>query len=589
MMLIQKCNIPRRDAEDAEAQKVWLSGSSLRSLRLCVSARGLSARIKRASRLLSLCLILICAFASQLETRSLAQSQNDSVLPAPKDGLVDLHLPDLENLEPGVREHILSFQKSLADLCKAPATTDEKLSEAYGLMGQIYQAYSLYSPAEECYLNAHRLERRDFRWIYLLANLYQQENRAEESITHYKSARALRPDYLAASVNLGNLYLQQNLLNDARASFHVALGLDAKSAAALYGLGQVALSTRNYGEAAKYLEEALSLVPEANRIHYALAMAYRGLGKTEEAQSHLARQGQVGIRALDPLVDDLQKLIQGERVHLLRGRLAFEARRYAEAAEEFRKAIAAKPDSIPARVNLGSSLAQAGDINGAIELFKEALRLDPRNQAAHYNLGFLLAKQNRPEQAITHLRFTVETNAKDAEARHLLVQQLLRAGRVEESLTEFSHLVESNPDNEDALLEQVNLLMKVKRYRQALESLDRGYRLFPKKGRTAAALAYLLAASPQYDLRDGARALDLARLVYQTTASISHGAIMAMAMAEMGRCTEAIEWQRRMIAAARQENKPDMVEKLRADLRHYETANPCRPAGHTAPSESGRQ
>ena len=63
-------------------------------------------------------------------------------------------------------------------------------------------------------------------------------------------------------------------------------------------------------------------------------------------------------------------------------------------------------------------------------------------------------------------------------------------------------------------------------------------------------LAYLLAASPQYDLRDGARALELAQMIYQATGSLEHGALVAMALAELGRCTEASEWQRRMIAAA---------------------------------------
>jgi tetratricopeptide (TPR) repeat protein len=579
------------DAVNASAARALsttlIDAASGRSNRLTAMRR---TRVAGAVPRSILCLTLICLCHIPAEARLQHRSQGGAVLRAQKKGLLDVHLPDVEKLEPSVRKQILSFQDSLAALSKvnlsgASETTYQKLSEAYGLMGQIYHAYALNSPAEECYQNAHRLERQDFRWVYLLGNLLQQESRVEEAIYFYRFARGLRPDYLAASVNLGNLYLQQDRLEEARASFKLALGIDGKSAAAQYGLGQVALSERKYAEAVEHLQQALTLIPSANRIHYVLAMAYRGLGDVEKAQEHLAQQGPVGVRAPDPLFDSIQRLVEGERAHLQRGRMAFDARRYAEAADEFHKAVAASPDSVAARVNLGSALAQTGDTEGAIEQFKAALRLDPRNSAAHYNLGFLFAKQNQHEEAISHLRAI--TAEEDTTARRLLADQLLKAGRAEDALVEFSSLVDSNPDDEDALLEQVNLLVKKKDYRKALQSLEKGHRLFPQKGLTAITLAYLLAACPQYDLRDGARALALAMAAYRSSGSINHGAIVAMALAELGRCSEAIDWQRKMIAAAEWLKDLELVEKLKAELAHYETANPCRPSGNT-PRASGK-
>ena len=73
------------------------------------------------------------------------------------------------------------------------------------------------------------------------------------------------------------------------------------------------------------------------------------------------------MRVADPLVDGLQDLITGERVYLSRGKVAFEAQRYAEAANEFRKAVAAKPGSVAARVNLGAALTDNRQIlKGAV-------------------------------------------------------------------------------------------------------------------------------------------------------------------------------------------------------------------------------
>src|SRR4029079_8474962 len=141
-------------------------------------------------------------------------------------------------------------------------------------------------------------------------------------------------------------------LDEARESFNAALKLDKNNAAAHYGLGQVALSQRSYSDAVDHFEKTLAQVPGANRVHYSLAMAYRGLGDAEKAKAHLAQQGTVGVRVADPLVAGLRDLITGERVYLARGKVAFEARRYADAVSEFHKAVVAKPDSVTARINL---------------------------------------------------------------------------------------------------------------------------------------------------------------------------------------------------------------------------------------------
>ncbi|HEX7296298.1 MAG TPA: tetratricopeptide repeat protein, partial [Pyrinomonadaceae bacterium] len=270
-----------------------------------------------------------------------------------------------------------------------------------------------------------RLAPSDFRWVYLKAKLDHEQGRVGEAIEGYLLVRnVLQRDYVAAAINLGTIYLESNRLAEAKVHFTAALQIQNNTAAAHYGLGQVALSERNYQAAAKYFEKTLALVPAATRTYYSLAMAYRGLGDLEKAKSALSRQGAVGVRAPDPLADELKDFIQGERLHLVRGRLAAEARRYTEAADEFRKAIAVNPKSITGRVNLGAVLTQLGDSRGAVQQFEEVLRLAPENPTAHYNLAVLLAGENRREEAINHLRSVLRANPNDAAARRLLDQLL---------------------------------------------------------------------------------------------------------------------------------------------------------------------
>jgi len=527
-------------------------------------------------------LVLILVLGAELGSPSFAQTEN--VLPPPKSTLVAVHFPDLTKLEADVGEQLTSLQNSLSATVKNPATSEATLAEAYGTMGEIYQAYALSMPAQECYLNASRLLPRDFRWIYLLGKLDQQEGRVEDAVRGYLIARALRPEYVAVPVNLGNIYLQMNRLEEARENFKAALEIEPNNPAANYGLGQVALSARRYPEAVAYFEKALAQAPGANRIHYSLAMAYRGLGNDEQAKTHLAQQGPVGVRAADPLFDGLQDLIKGERVHLIRGKLALESKRYHEAAAEFRKAVAARPDSVPAHLNLGAALTQTGDLKDAAAEFEETLRIDPSNIIAHYNLAVLLANENKHEQAIAHLQSVFEVDPNDVSARFLSAQELMKSNRLEEALSEFSRVVQANPDNEEALLEQVKLLLRKKQYAAALTSLEKAHTQYPKKGETVVMLAYLLAASPQNDLRNGARALELAQLVYKSTGALEHGVLVAIALGELGRCSEAADWQRKLIADAEQQHQTDLLTKLRAGLKQYEAGPPCRPAGEVEPT-----
>lgn len=524
-------------------------------------------------RLLPLTLLLL--LVPMIEARP---QQDSRILPAPRPNLVAIHWPDLSSVEIEVREHLLKAQASLTAALNGASASDATLSEAYGSAGQTFHAYAFNAPARECYVNASRLAARDFRWVYLMGKLDQQDGRIDEAVKNYLLAQSINPKYVAASINLGNIFLETNRLAEARQHFAAALEVDKDSPAAHYGLGQVALSERNYAEAVRYFERTLAIAAAATRVHYSLAMAYRGLGEIEKAKANLRMQGPVGVRVADPLEDQLQEMIQGERLHLVRGRLALEAKRYAEAADEFRKAVAARPESVTGRVNLGAVLTVLGDVAGAIEQFEAVLRIAPENANARYNLGLLFSNQNRHQEAITHLQFVLRSNPRDASARLLLAQAYLRSEQRDSALEEFTRVVEADPGNEQALLGQVELLFQKRQYKQALDSLEKSHSTFPARSATAITLARLLATSPSEDLRNGARALELAQRTYKTTGSIEHGAVISMALAELGRCAEALEWQQKLINAAELQQKSSTAESLKRDLRLYE-GPACRPPG----------
>jgi len=458
-------------------------------------------------------------------------------------------VPDLSGLEPAVAAQIVEM----------------RTLGAPGDLGQVYLAYGFNDPAVDCFRAAAALDPGDPRWPYLLGAADQAAGRLDDAAAAFTRALGMSPGAAAGWVHLGEIRLLQGRLDDAEAALRKALAIPATSAAAHSLLGQAALARRDFKSAAEHLEAALAAVPAANRLHYPLALAYRGLGDRARAEEHLARAGQVGLKAPDPWLDGVADLRLGERVALMRGRVAAQAGRYADAAREFRKALAARPESVEARVDLGSVLASAGDRVGAAGELREALRLDPSNVTAHFNLGSLLpAAEARP-----HLEAVVAARPDDAEARRLLARVLRDGGHLPEALAQYGKAVALAPGDETACLGEAETLVRLGRYAEARRRLEDDLARMPTSGLLSHALARLLAACPDRSVRDGARALALAQAVWQAQPSADHARTVALALAELGRCEQAADWRR--IAAERARGDGESARE------EPPGSSPCRP------------
>jgi tetratricopeptide (TPR) repeat protein len=489
-------------------------------------------------------------------------------------GLDPVPLSDLARFEDTVQDQLgdaaRSFQ-SLAD--RQPAVSTPELAAAYGGLGQLYHAYALTEAAAFCYENASRLAPGDHRWHHLLGRLREGGGALEQAAVAYRSAREARPDYAASAIRLGIVRLEQGRLAEARDALDGALTL-VSDPAARAALGEVALAAREYTEAVSLLQSALAQAPEATRLHYLLGMAHRGLGDLAQARAHLALRGTAGVRPDDPLVDGLQTLVRGERVNLLRGHLAYAAGQFQEAVSAF----AAAPDSAAGHVNLGVSLLRLGSEQEAVDELDRALDLDPGNLTAHFNLGMLRSAAGDPTGAIPHLEAVVAGGADPAAAR-ALAEAYLAGGRSRDAETRLAALVGDQPDDEEALMMLVGIYAQTERFGLALARLDEAFARVPGRERTANALGRLLAAAPDASLRDGRRALEIGQRLYESTPVVAHGETVALALAELGRCGEAADWQRRLIEAAERAGSEDIVAALVPALDRYARGAPCRPPG----------
>src|SRR5262249_29350411 len=159
---------------------------------------------------------------------------------------------------------------------------------------------------------------------------------------------------------------------------------------------------------------------DANYVHYPLAMAYRGLGDSQEAQAHLRKQGPGAPHIRDPLAEELESLQAGKTASLLQGYQAMIDGHIAEGIELFRKSVAMAPDDPVARTYLATALARAGDSQGAIREFAQALRIAPQDAEANYGLGVVLTDLGEYRKATEHLEAAIKSDPQYREAHFQL-------------------------------------------------------------------------------------------------------------------------------------------------------------------------
>lgn len=485
--------------------------------------------------------------------------------------------PPLDELEPTVASQLLAARGTFDTLYTGREVDTLRLADGYGALGRLYHAYGLLTVAEICYANARLLAPGEFSWVYLLAELQERQGRLDEATASYEAARRVRSDYPPAAVRLGRLYLQANRLEEARTQFEAATGPIETAGAAVAGLGEVALAERRYADAVTQFETALALVPRATRLHYQMAMAYRGLGELDSARAQLAQAGGAGVRPVDPLLDELRELLRGERVQALVGRLAYGAGDAAGAVIAFRGAVEAAPESAGARINLATALAQAGEREQALAELREALAIDPTNSTARFNLGLLLASGGDPEEGLEYLEAAVGAAPDDLPARQAYARALLDVGRVAEAEAEYRVLIEGDSADERAVMGLADAQSRQGRYAAAVTALTRHLEARPESEAAANALGRLLAAAPDSSVRDGARALELGLSLYERRPVVAHGETIAMALAELGRCDEAAARQQELLAAAERANVVDLASALQSELDRYMAGPPCRP------------
>ena len=484
--------------------------------------------------------------------------------------------PVLSGVPATVLDHVEGQSAALAAARAGRSVSSIERAEAFGETGRVYQAYNLLDEAAPCYRNAGRLDSEDPRWAYLLGTVELERGRAAEALDAYDRCRRLGDDGPVVLTRSAEALLRLARFDEAEASARAAFELDPALAAAYSLAGQAAVARGDPAAAVDLLTVALELQPQATKLVYPLVASLRRLGRDEEAQAWVTLRGEGSVVFSDPelaAIDDLNRSSSYQTDRCLE---ALDVARPDRAALYCRRALALDGDNTEARINLGVAYTRLGMTDRAIAEGRELLRVEPANATARFNIAVLLSATGDDEAALFHLDRLIRDQPNHIDGRFNYANVLRRLGRCGEAVEEYRVVIGLDPGRSAAAIGEAMCLVTLGRFGEARSRLEEALGANPDDLAVADALARVLSTAAADRLRDGARAVELARRVVEAERGWSSLETLAMALAETGDLGAAAEVQAEAVEAARSADLAGSVDALEARRLEYLSGSPCR-------------
>jgi tetratricopeptide (TPR) repeat protein len=249
-----------------------------------------------------------------------------------------------------------------------------------------------------------------------------------------------------------------------------------------------------------------------------------------------------------------------------------------EAMAHFQKAVQIYPDFAEARGGLGSCLFQKGQVDEAISEYQKALKIRPHLAKTHNNLATALAQKGKLDEALSHYQQALQSDPKVAMYSVNAGMTLLQKNQPDEAIKFFQRALQIEPSCAPAHYNLAKALRMAGRTAEALRVCEEAIRSEPDDLQIQNQLAWMLATATEPSLRNGARAVELARLANERSRQGDPLILgtLAAALAETGDFADAGSTAKKAVDLALAAGRRDLADRLAAQRNLYEKNLPCR-------------
>ena len=266
--------------------------------------------------------------------------------------------------------------------------------------------------AEAKYLVFLRAQPRNFEALVNLGVVYATAGRFDEAIASYK--KALEISYLSAPVrlNLALAYYKAGRCADAVPEFDRVLEANPGTYNALILKADCHLQRGEFPKAIALLEPLADQHKDEAAFNYVLGMALLQDKQSEKGSIYL---------------DRILKQGDSAEAHVLMGVAKRAAGEFAEAREEFRKAVELNATLPVAHSLFGQAALSTGDRETARTAFQQELAINPNDFESNLYLAVILKEDREFEAARKHIDRAMVLRPADPGARYQLATILLAA------------------------------------------------------------------------------------------------------------------------------------------------------------------
>jgi tetratricopeptide (TPR) repeat protein len=315
-------------------------------------------------------------------------------------------------------------------------------------------------------------------------------------------------------------------------------------------------------EAAKEFARALRLDTNSLPARVGLAKALNSLGRRDEAWQQIALA--VQQHPADAEAHAQAAAILGLDHH------------YDEAIAHLKQALAEAPDHPTAYEQLAACYALSHRPQQVLEACAQGLRITPFKPSLHHMLATAAEETGDLTNAIAHLRIALELNPKRPEARGMLALALASSGQLDQAAGQYQQAIQGEPGDAKLRYAFALTLSMQGKTPEAADQYRYILKLQPDNVESLNNLAWILAASPLDNLRNGAEAVQLAEHACELTQRREPVLLgtLAAAYAEASRFQEAAETAEKARALALSAGRKDVAEKNGQLLELYRAGKP---------------
>ncbi|HRY30522.1 MAG TPA: tetratricopeptide repeat protein [Elusimicrobiota bacterium] len=319
--------------------------------------------------------------------------------------------------------------------------------------------------------------------------------RAEEAAVHYQAALDIDPHSELARANIGNIRMAEGKYSEAMEHYRAALALSPANPGLLNNVGVLLFKAGRSEEAMVWYQKALQIAPNVASTYVNLGNWHfqkRDFPKAIENYETALRL-ETRLRAgtpeppLDPSAREMNPLgaIRGPlslaQIHMRLAEALYQGERYAEAAENYRRALVYFPNDSPAMTGLADSCLALGRWEEAASLY-EALLRNSDSAEFRYNYGLVLLNMGKPEEALRNWQQALVLEPADADAHVQIGLVLAARNDLSGAERHYEKALEIKPDSPEAHYNLALILLRQGRETVAQKHLQRVVGLRPRFG-----------------------------------------------------------------------------------------------------------